>query len=406
MNHTLSATDFSSYPPQARRFASDHIATLRSLPPVFCALLLNEIRQYDWQFPAERNDLAGQLKWIESPDRQAINSVLAPFAALKISRGVMDMPWSEQPGLFIERLTADLWITHSIDAFYAAGKQYGALLQKIRSDNDGTKSRLCIVFIGSGSERGTKPLFEKLQPNGTYFSRVDLSQGVADAIACIRNEVTITSSPYQHWYVDGGVSDLRQHVGEGRDQNICSVSYAELDPVRKRIVQAMNTVRSVPGNGPEQLRTVLDRMRLANGNQAESDDPVMREFVVRLFAEGSGTQIFSTTFVQWAGREILRRARPQSLFLRFRLRQTERPMDELLTEHTASGVDPQGSLVDADMGAFYTWINLQRLPGFERSRFVVCFENGHEALAIGPGVPKATKSNSDCTLKDILTWAT
>jgi hypothetical protein len=147
-------------------------------------------------------------------------------------------------------------------------------------------------------------------------------------------------------------------------------------------------------------------MRLANGNQAESDDPVMREFVVRLFAEGSGTQIFSTTFVQWAGREILRRARPQSLFLRFRLRQTERPMDELLTEHTASGVDPQGSLVDADMGAFYTWINLQRLPGFERSRFVVCFENGHEALAIGPGVPKATKSNSDCTLKDILTWAT
>ena len=81
-------------------------------------------------------------------------------------------------------------------------------------------------------------------------------------------------------------------------------------------------------------------------------------------------------------------------------------MDELLTDHAASGVDPQGSLVDADMGSFYTWINLQRLPGFERSRFVVCFENGHEALAIGPGVPKATKSNSDCTLKDILTWAT
>jgi hypothetical protein len=406
MSHSLSTTDFSSYPPLARRFASNHIATLRSLPTLFCALLLKEISKYDWQFPAERNDLDRQFKWIESADPRAIDSVLAPFAALKISQGLMDMPWAEQPGLFIERLTAELWITHSIDAFYAAGKQYGAILQKIRSENDSAKSRLCIVFIGSGSERGTKPLFEKLQPNGTYFSRVDLSQGVADAIACIRDEATITSSPYQHWYVDGGVSDLHQHVGERKDPNICSVSYAELDPVRKRIVQAMNAVRTVSGNGPEQLRTVLDRMRPDYGSQAGSEDPVMREFVLRLFAEGSGTQIFSTTFVQWAGREILRRARPQSLFLRFRLRRTERSMDELLTEHTAFGVDPQGSLVDADMGAYYTWINLQRLPGFEKSRFVVCFENGHEALAIGPGVPKATKSNSDCTLKNILTWAT
>ena len=406
MNHGLSTTDFSSYPPQARRLASDHIATLQSLPPVFCALLLNEIRQYDWQFPAERNDLVGQLKWLESADPQAIDSVLAPFAALKISKGLMDMPWTEQPGLFIERLTAELWITHSIDAFYAAGKQYGIVLQKIRSGNDSTKSRLCIVFIGSGSERGTKPLFEKLQPHGTYFSRVDLSHGIADAIASIRQEAILSPSPYQHWYVDGGVSDLRRHVGERKDPNICSVSYADLDPIRNRIVLAMNAARRVPGNGPEQLRAVLDRMRPVDSSQAEGEDPVMREFVLRLFAEGSGTQIFSTTFVQWAGREILRRARPQSLFLRFRPRQTEQPMDKLLTNHAVSGVDPQGSLIDADMGAFYTWINLQRLPGFERSRFVVCFENGHEALAIGPGIPKATKSNSDCTLKNILTWAT
>ena len=36
--------------------------------------------------------------------------------------------------------------------------------------------------------------------------------------------------------------------------------------------------------------------------------------------------------------------------------------------------DPEGSLVDADMGAYYTWINQSRLAGADWSRFLVWFE--------------------------------
>lgn len=81
-------------------------------------------------------------------------------------------------------------------------------------------------------------------------------------------------------------------------------------------------------------------------------------------------------------------------------------MDELLrVDSTKPSVDPRGSLIDADMGAFYTWINLQRLTGAERSRFIVCFEDGEEALAVGPGLPKGTSSDTKCSLQNILTWA-
>ena len=39
-------------------------------------------------------------------------------------------------------------------------------------------------------------------------------------------------------------------------------------------------------------------------------------------------------------------------------------MNELLAEHQRPpDLDPRGSLIDADMGAYYTWLNQQRLPG-------------------------------------------
>jgi hypothetical protein len=44
-----------------------------------------------------------------------------------------------------------------------------------------------------------------------------------------------------------------------------------------------------------------------------------------------------------------------------------------------------GSLIDGDMGAYYTWINQQRLAGAEKAAFLAWFEDHGEALAIGPG---------------------
>lgn len=406
MNRNLNASDLEAYPPQAKRFARDHLATLQALPTVLCALLLKEISQYDWQFPAERNDLANQLQWIETADRRDVNSVIAAFAELRVSESVLAMPWARQPEPFVERLTADLWMSHSIDAFYSAGRKYGEILEMLRRENDISDSRLCIVFVGAGSERGQQPLFEKLRPYGSYFSRVDLSEGLSDAIEAIEDEAQVHRDLYQHWYVDGDSPELPVLPNELESRGIRCISYAESAPLRRNVVEAMNTVRSSGIGGPEQLRTLLAQMHPREHERMYGGDEVMRNFVLRLYTEGSGTQIFSTTFVQWAAREILRRVRPQTLLLRFRLRQMERPMDELLlVDRPQSNLDPRGSLIDADMGAFYTWINLQRLPGADRSRFVVCFENGNEALAVGPGLPKGTTSDSRCSLRDIVTWA-
>ena len=132
---------------------------------------------------------------------------------------------------------------------------------------------------------------------------------------------------------------------------------------------------------------------------------VLDRFQVKLLTEGSGTQIFSTTFAQWAAREALRRAQPLTLLVRFAPRQRQKPMNELLSGSQGEAeLDPAGSLVDADMGAYYNWINQQRLPGAEQSSFLVWFENHSEALVIAPSMPRGTESTAAADLHDLLSW--
>ena len=128
-------------------------------------------------------------------------------------------------------------------------------------------------------------------------------------------------------------------------------------------------------------------------------DPVLDRFLVSLLTQGSGTQVFSTTFVQWAAREVWRRAQPVTLLARFVPREREKPMNELLAgPQRKSELDPQGSLIDADMGAYYTWLNQQRLSGADRSSFLVWFEDHAEALAIGRALPRGSVDNKPTPL--------
>ena len=68
-------------------------------------------------------------------------------------------------------------------------------------------------------------------------------------------------------------------------------------------------------------------------------------------------------------------------------------------------LDPVGSLIDADMGAYYHWINQQRLPGSERSAFLVWFEGHSQAVAIAPSFPKGTESGTEMDLGQLLSLA-
>lgn len=84
-------------------------------------------------------------------------------------------------------------------------------------------------------------------------------------------------------------------------------------------------------------------------------------------------------------------------------RMTERSMNDALQDgQTAPMLDAQGALVDADMGAYYTWLNQSRLTGAKASSFVAWFENHSEALVISPSTPRGVQSDQRLDLNQLL----
>ena len=121
--------------------------------------------------------------------------------------------------------------------------------------------------------------------------------------------------------------------------------------MRAALLKNMQAEIERPGMGPEELRTHMARLVPADLGMDKAGDAVLDRFQVKILTEGSGTQIFSTTFAQWTAREVLRRAQALTLLVRFAPRQRQRPMNELLANTRANAeLDPVGSLVDARHG--------------------------------------------------------
>jgi hypothetical protein len=164
---------------------------------------------------------------------------------------------------------------------------------------------------------------------------------------------------------------------------------------------------TLAGTGTEARRSALMRLGPKDvGLTGEGQESVLNHFKVTVFSEGSGVQFFSTTFVQWSAREVWRRAQPVTLLARFAPRMTERSMHEaLMGTRTPPVLDAQGALVDADMGAYYTWLNQMRLTGADESSFLVWFENHAEALVISPSSARGVQSSRPVDLHQLLDQA-
>ena len=396
----LKAEQFAAYPPEARKLVTAHLEALQQLPLSFLPSLLNEVIEYDFKFPAERAAIDKELNTLSSLALAQIKEWFQAFSRLSLSSKLENFDWVNQPAQFLEQLSAYLWTTRQLDAFREAAIAYGNRSQIVAVPEPIAMHRLGIAAIGQGVASYDAPLFRDLREHGTYFKQVKHENGVELLLNAVAARAQTHPIPYGHWYVDGGQAVDHSPL-------LSCVSFQNLEPVRSALLKNIQIEIEKPGMGPEELRTHLARLSPADLNMDKSGDEVLERFQVKLLTEGSGTQIFSTTFAQWAARESLRRAQPLTLFVRFAPRQRERPMNELISSNNSKPeYDFVGSLIDADMGAYYQWINQQRLPGSERSSFLVWFEDHSQALVIAPSMPRGTESNSALSLGELLALAT
>ena len=393
----LKLEDFRSYPPEARILVEQNLALFQQLPLAFLTLLLREIIAYDWKFPAERDEIGRQLKYLSGLKPQELANAMSAFAKIELSPELEQAEWISNPARFSERLSAHLWATHQIDGFSEAAEKYIAAFNTAVPEKTVSTPRLGLVVIGREIDETGYPLFRKLRSHGTYFTAVDRSSDYKILQDAVADRAQRYPAPYAHWCIYGADAAAPQ------SKQVASVAYSSLSSVRADLIRKMQD--SSPSRlGPEAVRTrMAETDPAAVGMSGPNVDAVLSHFSVSVLTEGAGTQIYSTTFVQWTAREALRRARPITLMAKFAPRQTEESADEELQgSQKKPAFDSAGSLIDADMGAYYTWINLQRLSGAEDSAFLAWFEGHNEALAISPSLAAGKECRDKVSLAEVL----
>jgi len=394
----LSADSFASYPPQARALAVQHLAVIQKLPVAFAALLMGQVTAYDWQFPAERKDLDDQFAYLESLSPADFEQSMRGFNLAWLPPALTKSDWIRRPGEFVEAFTAELWSNHQIDSFRATADTYAAAWRRAFPEAQPAAPRLAVVVLGPELRADGFPLFRKLAPYGVRIPQVDAGGAWETILDAVSARVARYPLPYGHWYIDGGSPP------EAADARLATVTWAELAPVRSAMLARMQSVIGSGHGGPEELRTLMAETTMKEvGMHSAGQDEILSRFKLRVLAEGSGTQIFSTTFVQWTAREALRRAQPCTVLMRYAPRQRQLPMNELLAgTGDRNAPDPQGSLIDADMGAYYTWIDQRRLTGAGQASFIAWSEAHGQAIVAGPTAPRGTTAGNAMTMRQIL----
>ena len=390
----LKADDFRNYPAEARALAVRQLPVLRELPLSFLPLLLREAVNYDWKFPAERKELDDQFSYLHAKSEAQLRDAMAPFASLRLNDELAQFDWVNDPVQFSEKLSAWLWASHQMESFRKASIDYVHAWNAGRPSQPTAAPRLCVVAVGQQVQSTQYTLFRKLRPHGVLHTNVGPEGGFPAVLQMLSTRAQRHGTPFGHWYIDGG-------SGAAVPGDVTAISYNALQPARVALVEKMTKTMQPGGGGPELLRTQLAQMRPSelqlpdNGAQA-----ILSRFQVSVLTQGSGTQIFSTTFVQWAAREALRRAQPLTLVARYAPRQREAAVQDPRATH--GDLDAAGSLIDADMGAYYTWLNQQRLTGADQARFLVWFEGHAQALVTGPGWKPGTTNSDPVPLKQLL----
>jgi hypothetical protein len=261
----LKAEQFVGYPPQARELAVGHLHALQQLPLSFLPSLLREVIDYDFKFPAERVGIDRELANLSGFSPAQVTDWFQGFSQLSLSPQLERLDWINQPGQFVEQLSAYLWTTHQLDTFRKAAIAYGERLRSAAPPEAIPVRRLGIAVIGQGVASYDAPLFRNLRRQGVYFSRVKPDNGLSLLLNAAAARAKAHPLPYGHWYVDGGESVDHSPL-------LTSVSYQGLGSVREALLRNIQTELQRPGMGPEQLRTHLAQiLPSAHGGFRNSD---------------------------------------------------------------------------------------------------------------------------------------
>ena len=114
--------------------------------------------------------------------------------------------------------------------------------------------------------------------------------------------------------------------------------------------------------------------------------------------QDAGFEVLDVAAVESA-LELVRRAQPSTLLLRFAPRRRAASINDMLEQRGESpDTDAQGSLVDADMALYYTALAMRKMPDGDRMSLLAYVEDAGQLFLAGPRVVRGAESTTPMTM--------
>jgi len=389
---------------------------LKRLPLTFLPFTNQQLREWDYLFPYERQSVQRLLVYVAGLSEEEFSSLFRDVVRLEEEMGVRHWPQFstneqtiENSSLLARSPYFQEWRA-AVQAVFDAVDQRGP-----KTEAAGKPGRRLILLIlprplpldpatvwskwqGIGRPlkldlalSGETPSLAETLLGGTARAAGGRSGGLLD-VALRHPDISLADA----WVCDAGSSLIDWLLKGGPSGATLPpailMGYGRLTSFRESFAHEMNTMRKDLTDA-DAVFDYLRKVEVAPWCPAEvAAVPAIREFLRSLYLSGNGALLFGNSFVEWAASEALRRARPSFLVAQFGVRNKPKPFTGVILFENPEKLNPlppvpdlPGSAVDAEMLALYVWLAAKRYQEYQSSTACVCLaESLSQAYVVAP----------------------
>ncbi len=410
-------------PPQLQEALNKGL--LNRLPLTFLPFTRQQLRDWDFLFPYERQSVEHLLLYLTSLSDAQLVALFHEVSQLETKMGVRTWQFttSEQTILNASLLARSPYYQDwrkAVQRVFDAAEQHSATENSAASD----AHRLILLVLPQALPLDRAAIWQRWQGAG-HPIRLDLrtsgesltpSQALLTASSAATTSPTPlwqiiarrpNASPADSWLLDTGSSlvdaALAQNLHNATNLTATILSHQRLATFRENFSREVNTMRKDLSDAD----AVYDRLRKADVTPwcppEVASVPVIREFLRSLYLSGNGALIFGNSFVEWSASEAFRRARPSFLMAQFGVRSKPKPFTSVAVFENPDEINPlpsvddlPGSSLDAQVLAHYTWLAASRYDEYRRNTVCLCLaESLSETYLIAPpdfSIPNNSRS--------------
>lgn len=387
---------------------------LKRLPLTFQPFTRQQLREWDYLFPYERQSILRLLLYLAQFNDAQLSALFHELTQLEQKMGIHDWQFTtnEQTILNASLLARSPYYQEwrkAVQKVFDTAEQHAAAEKPVGPD----PNRLILLVIPKPLPLDRSKIWQRWQGLGRPL-RLDLPaenepRSLSDLLlgANANRQPTgaplwqalsarANSTPADTWLLDAGSrlvdAALRQDSRTAPTPSVTLLSYERLSTFRENFSREVNTMRKDLSDAD----TVYDRLRKADVTPwcppEVSPVPVIREFLRSLYLSGNGALIFGNSFVEWSASEAFRRARPSFVMAQFGVRSKPKPFTSVAVFENPDEINPlpsvddlPGSSLDVQVLALYIWLAASRYDEYRRNTVCICIaEDLSEAYVVAP----------------------